>query len=154
MDSRWDVRHTFPEDLPRPREGIQRYQNWRLPHKMVYWPLSSKPKTTQLCLWLKRSPFWIGGWGLLPSIVHSRKHLNELLTLPLRWDVPVEKPLAQASTDPWPHWSHYACRTDVLQCRQHVYCSWPSGYPQGLSLLFSKNFHSNYLHLFTLIPQP
>lgn len=108
----------------------------------------------QLCLWLKRSPFWIGGREVLPSIVHSRKHLDELLTLPLRWDVPVEKPLAQPSTDPWPHWSHYACRTDVLQCRQHVYCSWPSGHPQGLSLLFSKNFHSNYLHLFTLIPQP
>lgn len=50
----------------------------------------------QLCLWLKRSPFWIGGWGVLPSTVHSRKHLIELLTLPLRWDVPVEKPLAQA----------------------------------------------------------
>lgn len=47
------------EDLPHPREEIQRYQNWRLPNEMVYSPPSSKPKTIALKLAKEKSiPDW------------------------------------------------------------------------------------------------
>lgn len=79
---------------------------------MVYSPPSSKPKTTALPLAKEKS---IPDWRMGSPAFHCslQETSTELLTLPLRWDGCPYGEAFGPSTDPWPHWSHYACRTGV-----------------------------------------